>query len=106
MIRLEAFLLIGAVFLGIGLACVLVRRNIIQILMGVELILNAAALNFAAFAYFTPPKTPELAASGQAVSLFVIALAAAEAAVALALVFAVFHVFRSVDVAEVKDLQG
>lgn len=106
MVGLKAYLMIGAVLFAAGLTCILIRRNIIHILMGVELVLNAAALNFVAFAYFTPAKEPALALSGQVVALFVIALAAAEAAVALALVLAVFRLYQTVNVDSVRELKG
>ena len=106
MISLTSYLLVGALLFATGLACILIRRNMIQILMGVELVLNAAALNFTAFSHFLPPRSPELALSGQVVAVFVIVLAAAEAAVALALVLAVARLFRSVNIQDMKDLQG
>lgn len=106
MATLSNCLLLSAFLFSTGLACVLIRRNTIQILMGVELIFNAAALNFVAFAHFTPAFLPALALSGQAVALFVIVLAAAEAAVALALVLSVFRVFKTVRINEVGELKG
>jgi NADH-quinone oxidoreductase subunit K len=99
-ISLNSYLLIGAFLFATGLACILMRRNMIQILMGVELVLNAAALNFVAFAHFLGK------IEGQVVAVFVIVLAAAEAAVALALVLAVYRLFKTVDITEVKDLKG
>jgi NADH-quinone oxidoreductase subunit K len=99
-ISLNSYLLIGAFLFATGLACILMRRNMIQILMGVELVLNAAALNFVAFAHFLGK------VEGQVVAVFVIVLAASEAAVALALVLAVYRLFKTVDITEVKDLKG
>jgi len=106
MVTLSSFLLLAAFLFATGLACVLIRRNLIQILMGVELIFNAAALNFVAFSHFTPSVNPELALSGQVVALFIIVLAAAETAVALALVLSVFRVFRSVQIDAIHELKG
>jgi NADH-quinone oxidoreductase subunit K len=99
-VSLNAYLLISAFLFATGLACILIRRNLVQILMGVELVLNAAALNFVAFSHF------QNLIAGQVVAVFVIVLAAAEAAVALALVLAVFRLFRTVNVTEVGDLKG
>lgn len=106
MATLSTCLLLSAFLFSTGLACVLVRRNTIQILMGIELIFNAAALNFVAFEHFTPALFPNLDLSGQVVALFVIVLAAAEAAVALALVLSVFRVFKTVQINEVEELKG
>jgi NADH-quinone oxidoreductase subunit K len=106
MVTLSSCLFLSAFLFATGLACVLVRRNTVQILMGVELIFNAAALNFVAFEHFSPSALPALAFSGQVMALFIIVLAAAEAAVALALVLAVFRVFRSINIDDVEGLKG
>ncbi len=106
MFTLQAYLGISAFLFAAGVACVLTRRNLIHILMGIELIFNGAALNFAAFAHFTPAQLSSLSNAGQVVSLFVIALAATETVVALALVISVFKNFRTAQVHEVADLQG
>ncbi|MFH1263044.1 MAG: NADH-quinone oxidoreductase subunit NuoK [Pseudomonadota bacterium] len=106
MASLSSCLFLSAFLFATGLACVLIRRNTIQILMGIELIFNAAALNFVAFEHFTPPVEKALAYSGQVTALFIIVLAAAEAAVALALVLSVFRVFKTVDVSRVEELKG
>ena len=100
MISLSSYLLVSAFLFAAGLACILIRRNMVQILMGVELVLNAAALNFAAFSHFSGNT------NGQVVAIFVIILAAAEAAVALALTLAVFRLFKTVDIAQMTDLKG
>jgi NADH-quinone oxidoreductase subunit K len=100
MISVQSYLFVSAFLFAAGVACILVRRNMIQILMGVELVLNAAALNFVVFSHFQGDL------SGQAVAVFVIVLAAAEAAVALALVLSVFRLFRTVDMAQVHELKG
>lgn len=101
--RLLPYLAVGAILFALGaLACTL-RRNAVGYLMGVELMLNAANLNFVAYGRF---RSPEAAAQGQVATLFVIALAAAEAAVALGLVFAVFRTHRDVDLETVRSLNG
>ena len=106
MATLSTCLFLSAFLFATGLACILVRRNTIQILMGVELVFNAAALNFVAFEHFTPSALPALRLSGQVVGLFIIVLAAAEAAVALALVLAVFRVFKTVQINDIGELKG
>src|SRR5918998_5645204 len=85
------FLVIAALLFVIGVAGVLVRRNIIIIFMSVELILNAANLNFIAFArYFQETGNPN-AVAGQVFTVFVIVVAAAEAAIGLGIVIALYR---------------
>lgn len=85
----------------LGLFTLMTRRNAIAVLMGVELILNAAGLNLVSFAHFGGHD-----AAGQVFSLFVIVLAAAEAAVALAIVVSIYKSFRNIDVSEATVLKG
>ncbi len=99
-IGLPHFLVVSAILFGLGLYTVATRRNAVAILMGVELILNAAALNFVAFSKFAHGGL-----SGQVFSLFIILLAAAEAAIALAIVLAIFRSFRNVDVFRTTTLR-
>ena len=101
--RLQAYLLVGAALFSLGVVAVASRRNAVGYLMGVELMLNAANVDFVAYGRF---RGPEAAANAQVAALFVVALAAAEAAVALALVYAVFRNFRDVDLARVRTLNG
>ena len=77
---LNHYLFVGAVLFVCGVVCMATKRNGIGVLMGVELVLNGANVNFVAFSRYTP-----LGLDGQVISLFVIVLAAAEAAVALAI---------------------
>jgi NADH-quinone oxidoreductase subunit K len=98
---LPHFLLVGAVLFAFGTYTVITRTNAVGILMGVELILNAANVNFVAFNHFNP--TPLM--TGQIFSLFVIVLAAAEAAVALAIVLAIYMNVKSIDVTEADSLR-
>jgi NADH:ubiquinone oxidoreductase subunit K len=100
---LGLYLGISAILFGIGLAGVLMRRNAILILIGVEMMMNAANLNFLAFWHFNPNPT---AVMGQMFALFGIAVAGAEAAVGLALVIAVYRHFRSVNVEKIDVLKG
>ncbi len=99
-VGLEHFLTVGAVLFGLGVFAVMTRRNAVGLLMGVELILNAANVNFVAFARFV-----EHGLDGQVVAAFVIVLAAAEAAVALAIVLAMFRNFGTVHVDAASRLQ-
>jgi NADH-quinone oxidoreductase subunit K len=91
-IGLPHFLVVSALLFALGVLTVSTRKSAVAILMGVELILNAAALNFAAFAHFVHG-----AIAGQVFALFIIVMAAAEAAVALAIVLALFRTHRTVD---------
>ncbi len=98
---LPHFLIVGAVLFGFGTYTVITRTNAVGILMGVELILNAANVNFVAFQRFNP--SPLL--TGQIFSVFVIVLAAAEATVALAIVLAIFMNNKSIDVNQAATLK-
>ena len=98
MIPLPYFLIVGAALFCIGLFAALARRNAVGILMGVELMLNAVNINLVAFWRFLKPNT-DLA--GQIFALFVITLAAAEAAIGLALIIAIY---RSRDTVNVEDV--
>ncbi|BDG01860.1 NADH-quinone oxidoreductase subunit NuoK [Anaeromyxobacter oryzae] len=99
-ISLTHFLVVGALLFTFGLVTVATRRNAVGVLMGVELILNGANVNFVAFNRFVASAGthPLDAVSGQVFSLFVIVLAAAEAAVGLAIVLTIFQTFKSIDV--------
>lgn len=99
-IGLEAYLLVGALLFSAGIVAVLSRRNAIAVLIGIELILNAANVNLVAFDRFGG------GIHGQVFALFVLAIAAAEAAVALAIVLNVFDAFDRVDVDKVDRLRG
>lgn len=91
----------AALLLALGLVLVLTRRNAVMALMGIELMLNASALNLAAFNRLHPDRL-----DGQTAALFVIVLAAAEAAVALAIVLNLYERYRSVDLGEADTLKG
>ncbi len=101
-IGLIHFLLLGAFLFVAGIASILLKRNAIGILMGVELILNAANLNLVAFNHFSHGR--QLA--GQVFALFVIVIAAAEAAVALAIFLNYFNNFETIDVEGARELKG
>jgi NADH-quinone oxidoreductase subunit K len=98
--ELTSYLIIGAVLFSLGLLCVLTRRNAISVLMGVELILNSANINYVAFSHFSSGNL-----DGQIYAMFVIMLAAAEAAVGLAIVLAIFQLFHTIDVEAAQTLK-
>jgi NADH:ubiquinone oxidoreductase subunit K len=88
---LSKFLIIGALLFSIGVAGVLTRRNIIVIFMSIELILNAANLNFIAFSRYLQEQGSLNAVAGQVFTVFIIVVAAAEAAIGLGLVIALYR---------------
>ena len=88
---LSKFLIIGALLFAIGVAGVLTRRNIIVIFMSIELILNAANLNFIAFSRYLQDTGNMNAVAGQVFTVFIIVVAAAEAAIGLGLVIALYR---------------
>ena len=96
---LSYFLLASALLFSLGLGVVVVKRNAIVVLMGVELMLSAANLNLVAFSRYDP------ALQGQLFGLFVIVVAAAEAVVALAIVLLVYRHFLTVHLDEVSELK-
>ena len=97
---LNQFLLLAAVLFCIGVYGVISRRNGVMVLMSIELILNSVNLNLVAFSAMTG------AVSGQVFALFVIAVAAAEVGVGLAIVLAIFRTYRSVDLDQVGLMKG
>ncbi|MCY3000728.1 MAG: NADH-quinone oxidoreductase subunit NuoK [Planctomycetota bacterium] len=97
---LGAYIAVSAALFALGIVAILVRRNILYVLMGIEMILNAANINFVAFNRFNGGGL-----EGRMFAIFVIILAAAEAAVALAIVLNVFHLFNSVKPAEADLLR-
>ena len=100
---LHGYLLLAAIIFSIGLAGALTRRNAILVLVGIELMLNAANLNFIAFwRYGTKPE--EL--TGVMFVIFSIGIAAAEAAVGLALIIAIYRHYKTVNVDEVNSMKG
>jgi NADH-quinone oxidoreductase subunit K len=97
---LGAYVAVSAALFAIGIVCIVARKNILYVLMGIEMILNAANINFVAFNRFNGDGL-----DGRMFAIFVIILAAAEAAVALAIVLNVFHLFDSVRPGEVDLLR-
>jgi NADH-quinone oxidoreductase subunit K len=98
---LTHFLIVSAFLFSLGLMAVLSKRNVIMVLMGVELILNSANINLIAFSRFT-----ELSLDGQMIGLFVIIIAAAEAAVALAIILNIYNRFKTINLDEISLLKG
>ena len=101
MIPIEHYFIVGALLFAIGLTIVIVKKNAIVVLMGVELILNAANINFVAMSQYDKGMV-----QGQFFALFVIVIAAAEAAVGLAIIVKTYQYFGSIDLDKINDLKG
>ena len=100
MITLTDFLLVSAALFCIGLYMIIAKRNAIQILIGIELMLNAAILNLVAFG-----KYDKVNNGGQIFALFAIVLAAATTAVALAIILNVYRRYKTIDPAKITQLK-
>jgi NADH:ubiquinone oxidoreductase subunit K len=107
-VGLAHYLAVGAMLFVCGIVCMAVKRNAIGVLMGIELVLNGANLNFVAFGSWVLRGTgaASIGLDGQLLALFVIALAAAEAAVALAIALNYYHTHATVDVDQGDELKG
>src|SRR5215207_6360588 len=106
-VGLHHYLILGALLFVCGLLTILLKRNAIGILMGVELVLNAANVNLVAFNHFSWPGSARAPAlGGQVFAVFVIVLAAAEAAVALAIFLNFYNNFSTIDVERAQNLKG
>ena len=101
MIGLTHYLIVGALLFGLGLFGLLTKRNLIALLMSIELMLNSVNINLVAFSRYTVVD----ATSGQVFSLFIIAVAAAEVAVGLALAYAIHRGRSTVSVDEIDWLK-
>ncbi len=99
-VGLTHFLVIGAILFSLGIYGIITRKNAVMVLMGVELILNAANINFVAFSRYG-----NFGLNGQIAALFVIVLAAAEAAIALAIVLNIYKTYSNVNVDEISNLK-
>jgi NADH-quinone oxidoreductase subunit K len=99
-VGLPHFLVLSAALFALGMMTVATRRNAVAILMGVEMILNSANVNFVAFSHYV-----QGAIGGQVFAVFIIVLAAAEAAIALAIVLAIYRSFRTIDAHETTVLR-
>lgn len=99
---LDTYLVIAALLFGIGFYGLVQRQSFIGMLIAAELILAGASVNFMAFNRFLAPN-PTV---GQIFTLFIMAIAAAEAAIALSIIIAVYRNYRSIDTEDVVDLHG
>ena len=102
------YLVVGAILFVSGVVCMATKRNALGVLMGIELVLNGANVNFVAFAspWLNGKAAMSLGLDGQVIALFVILLAAAEAAVALAITLNFYNNHSTVDVDRADDLKG
>jgi NADH:ubiquinone oxidoreductase subunit K len=103
MTPLVSYLLVSALLFSIGLAGALTRRNAILVLVGIELMLNAANLNFIAFWRYGP--NPE-ALTGIMFAIFAIGVAAAEAAVGLALIISIYRHYKTTNLDQIDSMRG
>ncbi len=106
---LSDFVIVSAMLFGIGIYGLVTKRNALRLLFAVELLINAANLNFIAFSQYAPypsAGTPIVNGIGQTFVLFSIALAAAEAAVILAIVVVAYRLHQDVDVSELNSMEG
>jgi NADH-quinone oxidoreductase subunit K len=104
-VSVSHYLAVGAVMFVTGILCMATKRNILGVLMGVELVLNGANLNFVAFGSKFLRKVT-LGLDGEVIALFVIVLAAAEAAVALAIALNFYNNHTTIDVDQADELKG
>jgi NADH:ubiquinone oxidoreductase subunit K len=102
------YLVVGSILFTAGVACMATKRNALGVLMGIELVLNGANVNFVAFAspYLAAEGVRSVGLDGQVFAVFVILLAAAEAAVALAITLNFYNNHATVDVDRADDLKG
>lgn len=100
LVPLHHFLIVAAALFSIGLAVIITKRNTIAVLIGIELILNAVNLNLVAFSQYDPVHL-----TGQMFALFVIVVAAAELAVALAIILSVYRAFQTTDLDKVNSMK-
>ncbi len=99
-VQLAHFLIVSAILFALGLYGIITRKNAILVLMGVELVLNAANINLIAFSRYG-----SLSLDGQVAAIFVIILAAAEAALALAIVLNLYYRLQTINVDEISSLK-
>ncbi|OGU98227.1 MAG: NADH-quinone oxidoreductase subunit K [Ignavibacteria bacterium RIFOXYB2_FULL_36_7] len=99
-VGLNHFLIVSTILFSFGIFGIVTRKNAVMVLMGIELILNAANINFVAFARYG-----SFGYNGQVMALFVIVLAAAEAAIALAIVLNIYKTFTTVNVDEIDRMK-
>jgi NADH-quinone oxidoreductase subunit K len=112
-VPLIAYLTLGLFMFSVGVVGVIIRRNPIVIFMCIELMLNAVNLTFLAFAKYMPARMPmgnasiaEASIAGQVMVIFVMAVAAAEVAVGLGIIMAIFRLRKNIDIDEMNLLRG
>ncbi len=101
MIGLTHYLFISAALFSLGMMCVFIRKNAVNVLMGIELILNSANINLVAFSKFSAGNL-----NGQVFAIFIIVIAAAEAAIGLAIVLSMYRLLKSVNLDQADTLRG
>jgi NADH-quinone oxidoreductase subunit K len=106
MVPVSYYLALSAILFSMGALGVLIRRNPLVIFMSIELMLNAANLAFVAFARMYSTTHPESVFNGQIFVFFVMAVAAAEVAVGLALIVAIFRTKQQIDIDQLTSLKG
>ena len=99
-VGLKHYLVVASILFVLGIYIVLTRRNAISILLGVELILNSAGLNYVAFSHFSTGNV-----DGHIYTVFIIMLAASEAAIGLAIVLSIYQLFATIDVEATETLR-
>ena len=104
-LTLYHFLILGAVLFCIGLYGAIAKHNAIAVLMGIEIMLNAVNVTLIGFSFFNPVKPYATYLTGQIFAIFIITVAAAEAAVALAMVIAIYRKRSTVDVSEIDMMK-
>jgi NADH-quinone oxidoreductase subunit K len=100
--NLNTYLVMGAFLFAIGMYGLICRRTLIGMLISAELVMSGASLNFMAFNYFLAPDP----VVGQIFTLFIMGIAAAEAAIALSIIIAVYRNYKSIAVEDLNDLKG
>lgn len=101
MISLESYLVVAAALFSLGLYGILTRKNAVNVLMSIELIFNSANINLIAFSRYVTGDT-----EGQVFALFVIVIAACEAAVALAIIMSLYRILKGVELTDASALKG
>lgn len=105
MIPLDEIIAFSGLLFAVGTFGVLTRRNFIMLLISIEIIMNAAILNFIAFSAYSTASDPLSGVSGQGIAVILIGLAATEVALGLAIVLALNRIIGSVDVADAMELK-
>jgi NADH:ubiquinone oxidoreductase subunit K len=105
MLTLNHFLVLGAILFCIGLYGAITKHNAIAVLMGIEIMLNAVNITMVGFSFFNQVKPYNTYLTGQIFAIFIITVAAAEAAVALAMVIAIYRKRSTVDISEINMLK-